>query len=343
MINFKEYTQINEGVNDPAIFKAVFIAGGPGSGKSFIVGKTALQPMGFKLINSDPAFEAALKKIGLSTTPEDIASDAGQEARAKAKALTKKKMELALAGRLGLIIDGTGKDLDKIMLQAIALRKLGYETAMIFVNADEQTAQSRNQKRARTLPSSMVSKMWNEVQSNIGAFNIFFGNSFYIIDNSEKSDYQSQVNNVYKKILGWSRKLPKNSMVSAWMKSQRNGMNEDITQVQVNDLEKFADKLLNKYDIDIEFTRHFVDRLNDPRNNPDIKIAELQKLFKKIEKTKGKSLKSLGPDVEVVLKDMETDLNLPIIIRYINGEFEVTHKTIMRKKNFATSNQKVEI
>jgi hypothetical protein len=343
MISFKQYTQINEGVNDPAIFKAVFLAGGPGSGKSFVVGKTALQPMGFKLINSDPAFESALKKAGLTTSPEDIASDKGQEARAKAKSLTKKQMELALGGRLGLVIDGTGKDLDKIMQQAIALRKIGYDTAMIFVNADESTAQNRNQKRSRTLPASMVSKMWNEVQTNLGAFQIFFGNNFHIIDNSEKSDYQSQINTVYKRILGWSRKLPTNSMVSSWMKSQRNGMNENITQVQVNDLEKFADKLLNKYDIDIEFTRHFVDRLNDPRNTPDIKISELQKFFKKIEKNKGKSLKSLGPDIEVVLKDMETDLNLPIIIRYNNGEFEVTHKTIMRKKNFATTNQKVEI
>jgi predicted kinase len=343
MITFKQYTQLNEGVNDPAIFKAVFLAGGPGSGKSFVVGKTALQPMGFKLINSDPAFESALKKAGLTTSPEDIASEKGQEARAKAKSLTKKQMELALNGRLGLVIDGTGKDLDKIMQQAIALRKIGYDTAMIFVNADESTAQNRNQKRARTLPSSMVTKMWNEVQTNLGAFHIFFGNSFHIIDNSEKSDYQSQINTVYKKILGWSRKTPNNSAVTSWIKSQRNQVNENITQVQVNDLEKFADKLLNKYDIDIEFTRHFVDRLNDPRNNPDIKIVELQKLFKKIEKTKGKSLKSLGPDVEVVLKDMETDLNLPVIIRYINGEFEVTHKTIMRKKNFATSNQKVEI
>ena len=179
MISFKQYTQINEGVNDPAIFKAVFLAGGPGSGKSFVVGKTALQPMGFKLINSDPAFESALKKAGLSTSPEDIASEKGQEARAKAKSLTKKQMELALSGRLGLVIDGTGKDLDKIMQQAIALRKIGYDTAMIFVNADEATAQSRNQKRSRTLPSSMVTKMWNEVQTNLGAFQIFFGNSFF--------------------------------------------------------------------------------------------------------------------------------------------------------------------
>ena len=343
IISFKQYTQVNEGVNDPAIFKAVFLAGGPGSGKSFVVGRAALQPMGFKLINSDPAFESALKKSGLSTSPEDIASDKGQEARAKAKSLTKKQMELSLDGRLGLVIDGTGKDLDKIMKQAIGLKKLGYDTAMIFVNTDEGTAQNRNQQRSRTLPRSMVSQMWNDVQKNIGAFQTFFGNNFHVIDNSEGSDFNSQITRTYKNIMGWSKKIPQNSLVSKWMKSQKKSVNEDITQQQVNDLEKFADKLLNKYNIDVEFTRHFVDRLNDPRNNPDIKIVELQKFFKKIEKNKGKSVKQLGPDVEAVLKDIETNLNLPIVIRYKNGEFEVTHKTIMRKKNFATSNQKVEI
>lgn len=340
MLSFNEY--LEEGVNDPAIFKAVFLAGGPGSGKSFIVGKTALTGLGFKLINSDNAFEIALKKAGMTLDPETIFSPKGQQIRKGASELTGKKLDLAIQGRLGLVIDGTGKDLEKITKQAIALRKLGYDVAMIFVNTDESTAQNRNQMRSRTLPKSMVSKMWNDVQSNIGSLQAFFGN-FFVIDNSEGSDYNTQITNVYKKILGWSRKTPNNSAVTKWIKSQKKSVNEDITQQQVNDLEKFADKLLNKYNIDVEFTRHFVDRLNDPRNNPDIKIAELQKFFKKIEKNKGKSVKQLGPDVEAVLKDIETNLNLPIVIHYKNGEFEVTHKTIMRKKNFATSNQKVEI
>ena len=90
MKDFIEY--LEEGVNDPAIFRAVFLAGGPGSGKSFVVGKTALQPLGLKLINSDPSFEAALKKAGLTTSPEDIASAQGQAARVTAKRLTGKKM-----------------------------------------------------------------------------------------------------------------------------------------------------------------------------------------------------------------------------------------------------------
>jgi len=91
---------------------------------------------------------------------------------------------------------------------------------MIFVNTDESTAQNRNQMRSRTLPKSMVSKMWNDVQSNIGSFQAFFGN-FFVIDNSEGSDYNTQITNVYKKILGWSRKTPNNSAVTKWIKSQK--------------------------------------------------------------------------------------------------------------------------
>ena len=135
---------IEEGVNDPAIFKAVFLAGGPGSGKSFIVGQTALTALGFKVINSDDAFENALKKAGLKTTPDDIYSPKGQEIRKGAVALTGKRMQLAIDGRLGLVIDGTGKNYEKISGQARDLKALGYETAMIFVNTTEEDALFRN-------------------------------------------------------------------------------------------------------------------------------------------------------------------------------------------------------
>ena len=74
------------------------------------------------------------------------------------------------------------------------------------------------------------------------------------------------------------------------MKKITKQKNEDFTQKDVNDLEKFADRILAKYGIDVEFTRHFVDRLNDPRNSPEIKVSELQRFFKKIQRNKGKKL-----------------------------------------------------
>lgn len=118
-------------------------------------------------------------------------------------------------------------------------------------------------------------------------------------------------------------------------------MYEEVSQKQLNDLEKFGDRLLAKYDIDIEFTRHFADRMNDSRNKPEIKVTELQKLFKKIAKEKGRNIKKHG-DSEAVLKDMQSDLNLPVVINYKNGEFEVVNKTIMRKKDFKTTSPEVK-
>jgi RNAse (barnase) inhibitor barstar len=113
---------------------------------------------------------------------------------------------------------------------------------------------------------------------------------------------------------------------------------EMVTHKQIVDLEKFGDRLLKKFDIDIEFTKHFADRMNDVRNDPEIKISEIQKLFKKIQKMKGVQIKKHG-DMEVVIKDLSKDLNLPVAINYKDGEFEVVNKTIMRKKNFKTSNK----
>lgn len=119
-------------------------------------------------------------------------------------------------------------------------------------------------------------------------------------------------------------------------------MYEDVSQKQLNDLEKFADRILKKFDVDIEFTRHFADRMNDKRNNPPITVAELQRVFKKIAKRKAKNIRQ-NPDSEAVIKDLQTDLNLPVVINYDrkNDEFEVINKTIMRKKDFRTTSKTI--
>ena len=119
---------------------------------------------------------------------------------------------------------------------------------------------------------------------------------------------------------------------------------EEVTQKQLNDLERFADRLLDKFGIDVEFTKHFADRMNDDRNKPAITIAELQRVFKKIAKNKAKNIRQ-NPDIEAVLKDIQADLNLPIVINYDSekDEYEVVNKTIMRKKNFGTSSKVIKV
>ena len=219
MLRFKTF--INEGVNDPSIFKAVFLAGGPGAGKSFVVGKTALPALGFRLINSDEAFEVGLKRAGLTTSPEDIASAQGQALRAKAKAITGKKMNFALQGRMGIVIDGTGKDYAKIKKQVDMLRELGYAVKMVFVNTDLETAMDRNRNRNRSLPDAKVEEMWKDVQKNIGKFQGLFRNRLIIVDNSEGSDIERSTIEAYKDVKTWASKPPENKIAAKWIKSQR--------------------------------------------------------------------------------------------------------------------------
>lgn len=220
MLTFSEY--LDEGVNDPSIFKAIFLAGGPGSGKSFMVGRTGLTSLGFKSINSDSAFELALKNAGMKMDPENIASPEAQKLRQKAKELTNAQIELALKGRLGLVIDGTGKDYAKIAKFANNLKKLGYDVGMIFVNTDLTTALNRNSKRARTLPDGMVKTMWKDVQNNIGKFQNLFGDMMIIVDNSEGSNYEGASTSAYKRIRQWASKTPVNKpQVKAWIAAQR--------------------------------------------------------------------------------------------------------------------------
>ena len=198
---YKDY--IEEGPNDPAIFKAIFLAGGPGSGKSFIVGKTSLMSHGFKLVNSDDAFEKAMDKAGLSMDADSIFSAQGQAIRDKAKRITGLRLERYIEGRLGLVIDGTGKDAEKIKTQAAKLKSLGYDVAMIFVNTDLDTAIKRNDMRPRSLPVTQVVTMWKAVQKNIGRFQGLFGNNMLILDNNDGDDFNLTAQYGYK----WGKKF----------------------------------------------------------------------------------------------------------------------------------------
>ena len=218
----KEDIEVLEGPNDPAIFKAIFTAGGPGSGKSFVVRNSGFQGMGFKIVNSDSAFETMLKQMGMEPTPDTIYSPQGQEVRDKAKDVTKKRQEIYTdVGRLGLVLDGTGKDYEKIVRFSEKLKKLGYETAMVFVNTDLETAQERNQKRDRTLPADVVEQMWRQVQNNIGKFQRYFKNNMYIIDNSDGQDVQSDLTKMYSTLGQWANTAPSNPIAQQWISQQQ--------------------------------------------------------------------------------------------------------------------------
>lgn len=191
MKTFREF--LDEGVRDPGIFKAVFLAGGPGSGKTFVAGKTLPNAaFGLQIVNSDQALEFLLKKSGLSSdmltmSPEEL--EKFVEKRVKAKELVAAKKRGFLAGRLGMIIDGTGRDFERIKRERQELIDVGYDTFMVFVNTSLEVSLDRNQKRARRVDEKVVRQAWNAVQTNMGKFQSLFGGSnFAIVDNNKVNE-----------------------------------------------------------------------------------------------------------------------------------------------------------
>ena len=181
------FQDLQEGLYDPNIFKAFFLAGGPGSGKSFVT-NNAFGGTGLKTINSDNAFERSLKKNGLSLKMPENEAEARDIIRDRAKAMTGSQLDLSIKGRLGLVIDGTGRDYDKIKEQKALLDLLGYDCYMVFVNTSLEVALERNSKRERSVPEYITRKSWQQVQSNIGRFQNTFGMSNMIIIDNSKDD-----------------------------------------------------------------------------------------------------------------------------------------------------------
>ena len=344
---------LSEGPNDPHIFKAVFLAGGPGSGKSFVSGKL-LAGTGLRVVNSDDVYEFMMKKQGMAMDPETIFSPAGQDTREKAKAITKRKQQSHIDGRLGLIIDGTGKDVAKYAKTKKMLEDIGYETMMLFVNTSLDVAQQRNQQRERSLEPKVVEKMWNDVQQNIMAFQQLFGAAnFYVIDNSgglEDPTRKENFTKISKAIDKFINSAPRMPAAKKWLDAQKpkqESVTEDreVTQTDLQKLEYYADKVFANVGIDVEFTRHFLDRVNDERNVRQITLPELAVLFRDEYKKWGKKIAQLGPDAEAVMKDMRSDINIPFALVWDtqNQELDLVAKTVMRKKNFKTPNKEFPV
>jgi predicted kinase len=214
---------LEEGPNDPHIFKAVFLAGGPGSGKTFVANKM-LSGTGLRPINSDEVYEYLMTKQGLEMDPEVISSPQGQEIRDKAKDISRNRERHYLDGRIGLIIDGTGKNIEKYATMVNKLKAIGYEVAMLYVNTSLEVAQQRNLERKRSLQPAMVKSMWNEVQNNMMQFQQIFGaQNFLIVDNSgglEDPQRSKNFNVVDKELRKFLNSEPSHPKAVKWVANQ---------------------------------------------------------------------------------------------------------------------------
>ena len=220
---------LNEGVYDPGIFKAIFTAGGPGSGKSYAASSLFGMPekmphvsaQGLKSVNSDKYFETYMKMSGISQDIAKMTPDEYKQAmilRNKSKQVRDAALKNYINSRLGLLIDGTGKDYAKIAIQKKRLQEVGYDCFMVFVNTDLEVALKRNSERERKLPMELVKKSWQAVQNNMGKFQGLFGaSSMLVVDNSEYKEFAKIIKGNAREFI--SRPI-KNHIAKKWIKKE---------------------------------------------------------------------------------------------------------------------------
>ena len=212
---------IQEGVYDPGIFKAVFLMGGPGSGKSTVVNQLSFKALGLKIVNTDKSFETGLKKAGQTLDLKLVPAEIRDPIRKKAKRQTTRMMDRYIDGRLGLVFDTTSADSSKIKSYKSMLDRIGYESKMVYVSASLDNAQKRNSNRARKLPPEIVKKDWDRSQKNIDGMKKIFKKDFFQVTNDDDlSTLQKKTNSLFSKLMTWSTSFPNNKKSSLWRQRQ---------------------------------------------------------------------------------------------------------------------------
>ena len=240
-MRFGEFKQnLLEGVYDPGIFKAFFLAGGAGSGKSYSAekatgsaagkfewhpsmdtnkmkpGKTG--PFGLKVVNSDEQLEFGLMKAKMHSDMTKYSDDETMEKeriRKKGKKITKKREQLWINGRLGLIIDGTAKNPLKLSVLKQDLEAVGYSTYMIFVNTSIDIALQQNAGRKRRLTDETIRATWTEVQQVKDQLaNLFPGRFVEIVNNRAGEDVFRKAFVEVGKLI---RRPPSSPLAKAWI------------------------------------------------------------------------------------------------------------------------------
>ena len=241
---------IREGVHDKGIFKAVFLGGGPGSGKDYVLSKT-LDGHGMTEINSDKAFEYLMDKQGLDKKMPDNEEAQREVVRKRAKNVTELRQRLALHGRNGVIINGTGDDPEKYASIKDMLEKLGYETQMIMVNTDDEVSKARNvergQRGGRTVPENIRKEKWDSVQAARPMFGKMFRDGYVEFDNSEDlrtaapevvDAKTKELEQIYKNVQKFVGRPPKNDHAKGWIATELG--KKDTTPIR-KDMKPHAD------------------------------------------------------------------------------------------------------
>ena len=230
ILNYKEETlvlDIDEGINDPGIFKAIILAGGPGSGKSVVASALGLASMGLRVVNSDMYFVHLMKRKGLSLKMPGNEFEAREAARLASKAVTDRRLESLVNARLGVIIDSTSGDQKKTTKILTMLKKSGYDIKVVFIETTLEVALTRNKKRARTIPDEVVKFSWKGAQSVKKTLKSLAGTTnYHEVDNNKEG--KLNVSGLAGKLTSWTRRL--NPTALEWIAAVKRGQDSMKTE-----------------------------------------------------------------------------------------------------------------
>jgi len=230
---------LEEGLNDPAKFKVVFLGGGPGSGKDYVL-DMALKGHGMTEINSDQALEMIMKQSGLSLAMPPEEEEQKDKARDKGKKTIKQRGDLQIQGRKGIIINGTADDPNKILKLKKKLENLGYDAKMVFVHTDDNTSRERNLDRGkidlktgkpigRTVPENVRSGKWETSQASRDVYRKMFGRHYHEVDNSVdlrtahpevKQKVLKQFGAIWKEVRKFTKEAPSRPQAHKWLEGE---------------------------------------------------------------------------------------------------------------------------
>jgi len=164
----------------------IFLGGPPGGGKNTIA--KPLRGMGFRVIDSDDAFEHLMRKHGLNMKMPQEEEAQRNVLRDRAKKVTQRKMREAINRGDPVVVNGTSRDPEEIHNTKRYLESLGYATHMVMVHVDNETSRQRNisrgQRGGRTVPEHIRNKIWNDVNDSRGHYKKMFGENYHELDNS---------------------------------------------------------------------------------------------------------------------------------------------------------------
>ncbi len=227
----KFYKVISEGLYDKHIFKAIFLLGGPGSGKTYIY-DNLINTGKFKLLSPDNILEPDLKKNNIPLKWSEHSKEDSEKVlnlRNRSGDLTDKQQNLYLKGRLPIVLDKTGQDYESLMRNKTKFESLGYECLGIFVQTDPEIALDRNRKRARSLPDNIVTSLNSKIRKNVYAddgddyqYEKEF-KSFIIVDNDNPS--KEYLKNKFAEVQKWINAPVNNQIALQWIENQKNMRN----------------------------------------------------------------------------------------------------------------------